>query len=328
MLLTGKTSLTATTQKLLSINLWIALAPCLIKIFLLDKINKRSSTLIQNKLSFILFADDSNWFFSHSDLTFLTDTVNSELKSVVNWFRANKLSLNISKTCYMLFSNTVCDLPRKIMIDDSTIVKTDCCKFLGLYIDSRLTWRNHIDYLCKIISRNIGVLNKIKQFLPDCILESLYNTLVVSYINYGILAWGNSPVGNLNRLYLLQKRALRVINFANFDEHTDPFFMKHKTLKLTDMYNFQLGSLMYQSARNLLPPSINTIFTQNCEIHSHFTRQVSNYHIPFSRTSFAQNTVKYRGPKLWNSLSRELKASTKLSSFKRLFKSTLLQAYY
>ena len=124
------------------------LGPLLFLIYINDFPNS------SNKLSFILFADDSNLFFSHSDLAFLTDTVNSELKSVVNWFRANKLSLNISKTCYMLFSNTVCDLPRKIMIDDSTIVKTDCCKFLGLYIDSRLTWRNHIDYLCKIISRN------------------------------------------------------------------------------------------------------------------------------------------------------------------------------
>ena len=97
---------------------------------------------------------------------------------------------------------------------------------MGLFIDSGLTWKSHIDYICKIIARNIGVINRIKHFFPGPVLDSLYNTLVVSYINYGILAWGGSSSKNLNRLLLLQKRALRIINISDFNAHTDPLFLK------------------------------------------------------------------------------------------------------
>lgn len=107
-----------------------------------------------------------------------------------------------------------------------------CCKFLGLYIDSGLKWDSHIDQLCKIISRNIGVINKIKFLFPAKVLDSLYNTLIGSYLNYGILTWGGSSINKLNRILLLQKRALRAINFADFRSHTSPYFTKHKTLKV------------------------------------------------------------------------------------------------
>lgn len=160
------------------------------------------------------------------------------------------------------------------------------------------------------------MINKIKFLVPAKVLDSLYNTLIGSYLNYGILAWGGSSINKLNRILLLQKRALRAINFADFRSHTSPYFTKHKTLKVKDIYYHQLGSLVYQSTRNTLPSSINSIFTQNHEIHSHFTR-----------TSLAYKTVKLEGPKLWNSLNSQLKASKSLSVFKRKFKCTLLNSY-
>ena len=153
-------------------------------------------------LSFILFADDSNLFVSDSNINHLVHTVNNELKSAANWFTVNGLSLNTAKTNYMLFSNSASDLPGEVKINDSIIKQTNCCNFLGLFIDSGLTWKSHIDYICKIIARNIGVINRIKHFFPGPVLDSLYNTLVVSYINYGILAWGGSSSKNLNILLL------------------------------------------------------------------------------------------------------------------------------
>lgn len=227
----------------------------------------------------------------------------------------------------MLFSNTDNEIPCDVKIVNTVIKKTECCKFLGLYIDAGLKWDSHIDQLCKIISRNIGVINKIKFLVPAKVLDSLYNTLIGSYLNYGILAWGGSSINKLNRILLLQKRALRTINFADFRSHTSPYFTKHKTLKVKDIYYHQLGSLVYQSTRNTLPSSINSIFTHNHEIHSHFTRQASNLHIPYTRTSLAYKTVKLEGPKLWNSLNSQLKASKSLSVFKRKFKCTLLNSY-
>ena len=90
----------------------------------------------------------------------------------------------------MLFSNNHTVLPIDICIDNMVINLTNSVKFLGLYIDNKLSWKYHIDYLCKIISRNMGIINQLKAFFPHHILFSLYNTLILSYINYGILAWG------------------------------------------------------------------------------------------------------------------------------------------
>ena len=104
-------------------------------------------------------------------------------------------------------------------------------------------------------------------------------------------------MSNLNRLLLLQKRALRIINFTDFDAHTDPLFLKHKTLKVKDIYFHQLGSLMYQSIFGTLPTPINSIFIRNFDVHSHFTRQVSHFHLPQIRTSLTKkNPLNMRDP--------------------------------
>ena len=149
----------------------------------------------------------------------------------------------------------------------------------------------------------------------------------MSYLSNGILACGACSSSNLNRLFLLQKRALRIINFTDFNAHTDPLFIKHKTLKVKDIYFHQLGSLMYQSNSGTLPSAINAIFIRNFNVHAHFTRQVTHFHLPFIRTSLTKKTIKYEGPRLWNSLTDHLRQSKNLLTFKRNFKSTLLNNY-
>ena len=208
--------------------------------------------------------------------------------------------------------------------------KTDCFKFLGLFIDSKLTWTNHVDHLCKLIARNIGVINRIKYFIPSAILTSLYNTLILSYLSNGILAWGACSSSNLNRLLLLQKRALRIINFTDFDAHTDPLFLKHKTLKVKDIYFHQLGSLMYQSIFGTLQTTRLLIrFLSGILM---FTVTLADksliFHLPQIRTSLTKtNNIKYEGPRLWNSFTEHLKSSKNLSVFKHNLKLTLLNNY-
>ena len=96
-------------------------------------------------------------------------TVNSELRKVTQWIRANKLSLNLQKTKYMLFSNTIEALPTDIIFDDTPLEKVSHIKFLGIIVDSKLSWKLHIDNICKTISRNIGIINRLNsifQFHP------------------------------------------------------------------------------------------------------------------------------------------------------------------
>ena len=142
--------------------------------------------------SFILFADDSNLFYSHSNPYTLVNVVNSELAKVTQWIRANKLSLNLLKTKYMLFSNSIDTLPMNIVFDDTPLEAVSFITFLGITVDNKLSWKYHIDNTCKIISRNIGIINKIKYHFSPSSLLMLYSSLILPYLNYGILAWGNT----------------------------------------------------------------------------------------------------------------------------------------
>ena len=158
-----------------------------------------------NVLSFILFADDSNVFFSHDNPNTLVNTVNFELEKLTEWIRANKLSLNLQKTKYMLFSNTLEALPLDIILDDTSLESVSEIKFLGITVDNKLSWKPHIASTCNTISRNIGVINRLKSHIPSSSLLTLYSSLILPYLNYGILAWGNTHKFLLDRLLLLQK---------------------------------------------------------------------------------------------------------------------------
>jgi len=164
-------------------------------------------------LSFILFADDTTVFYSNSDINNVYDTINCELKEVCNWFKCNKLSLNAAKTNLMFIGKPyqtkhITD-NRHIYLDGCKLTRVSDAKFLGITLDENLTWKSHINAISKTCSRNLGVLNKLKHVLPKTSLYQLYCTLILPYLSYGILLWGSANKENLNRIFKLQKRALR-----------------------------------------------------------------------------------------------------------------------
>ena len=148
-------------------------------------------------LDFLLFADDTTILYSSSDIVSKIPVINRKLSEVSNWFKANKLSVNATKTNYMIMGTqhmtsmedqSVSNVD--IILDKTKLKRVDKTKFLGVTIDENLSWKNHIDGITKIISRNIGMINKLKFIIPERILHTLYCTLVLPYINYGILIWG------------------------------------------------------------------------------------------------------------------------------------------
>ena len=278
-------------------------------------------------MSFILFADDTNLFFSHNDPNYLVNTINIELGKLTQWIRANRLSLNLQKTKYMLFSNSLVSLPGNIIFYDSPLDKVSDIKFLGVTIDDKFSWRPHVDNICKTISRNIGIINRLKTHLPSNSLLTLYSSLILPYLNYGLLAWGNACHFLLNKLLLLQKKALRIICHTVFRAHTDPLFLDNKIMKIKDLYLFQLGQLMYNYKKDALPAIFKAMFLRNRSFHNYPTRRSDEFHLPLLRTVLAQNTFIYDGPKFWNSLCENIRNAPSLYSFKKRLKAHLLQSY-
>ena len=278
-------------------------------------------------LSFICFADDTNLFLSHRNPNTLLNLMNNELQLVQSWIHANKLSLNIEKTNYMLFSNSLDTLPSHVQINGINILQVDSTKFLGLHIDNDLSWRSHTNYLNKILSRNVGILYKLKNYFSGPILLNIYLTLISPYLNYGILAWGNTFKMLLDSLFLIQKRAIRIVNNAEYLAHTNDLFRRSGILKVTDLFNYNVGIFMYKFSSNNLPDIFLEMFIRNNSVHNYPTRQRDAYHLPRTRTIFAKKTIMYTGPKYWNDLPSEVTSSLTLSSFKYKLKQLILNSY-
>ena len=134
----------------------------------------------------------------------------------------------------------------KININGNEIKQVNFTKFLGIYIDEHLSWAQHIDYLSNKIARNVGILSKLKYFLPMYIMNTLYHSLILSHVQYCTLFWANAYSTCLNKLIILQKTTIRIIPQSHYLAHTDPLFSKLKLLKLDDLYKHQLCIYMYK----------------------------------------------------------------------------------
>ena len=132
----------------------------------------------------ILFADDTNLFCTSHNVNVLVDDINTELVNVYAWVQSNKLSLNIDKAKYMLFSpKCACRPATNIVIDDQSITEVNKTKFLGVLIDNnRFKWSSHLGHISDKVSKDTGVITKVRKFFDQTTLMSLYNSLILPYI--------------------------------------------------------------------------------------------------------------------------------------------------
>lgn len=164
-----------------------------------------------------------------------------------NWFRDNKLSLNLSKTKFMVFTNKKCSETVNLSFNGIYIERVPEFRFLGVIIDEKLKWKSHIAYVKKKVSKNLSVLSKAKYVLNYEAMRILYCSMILPYFLYCLEVWGNSYSSNLMPLIVLQKRAIRTINRAASKEHTNELFLKSRLLKLKDLVNLQTLIIMYKA---------------------------------------------------------------------------------
>ena len=300
------------------------LGPLLFLVYINDIVH--SSPL----LSFTLFADDTNIFYSHKNFDTLTSTLNSEISKVSQWFTCNKLSLNIAKTNFIRFkphSSQAIDPNYNIRINGLPLTELKSTKFLGVTIDSCLSWNDHIHNVHNAVSRGIGILYRLKDLITQTSLVILYNALILPFITYCNIVWGNCGTTKINSILLLQKRAMRLITNSRYLSPTDPLFSQLRSLKINDIHALQTAIFMHKYTFNQLPKVFDNFFTPNFNIHSYPTRNSSDYHLENPRTILAQKSLKHHGPDVWNSLPDNLKKCTKLHLFKQQVKNVFLNQY-
>ena len=231
----------------------------------------------------------------------------------------------MSKTNFMVFSNIDYNIQDvKLQMNGSQLLHTNHSKFLGIHIDEPMSWKYHIEDVCVKISQVVGVLYRLRHVLPHKILLTIYNTLFLPHISYCNMIWACCAKYRSNRVFRLQKRAVRLISNSSFYSHSAPLFHKLNLLNVYDIMNLQIEIFMYNCKYRLHPPYISDIFPLNLNFHSYETRSANDFHFPKVRTSYAKSTLLFTGPKLWSSLPKEIKNSVSLHSFKRNFKKYLI----
>ena len=310
------------------------LGPLLFLLYINDIPNSTS------KASILSFADDTTLIISHHNLKHLYKLANEELDNLYKWLCVNKLCLNKNKTKFMLiypkwkhYDET--NLQLKINNQNIEHIQgqmsdgSSSAKFLGLHIDQHLTWKAHIHITNNKISTSVFAINKIKNFLPHSALKTLYYSLVHPHLTYGLLAWGQSiPCSSLNKTFLLQKRAIRIINRVAYTSHTDPLFKTSKILKLHDLYILQACLFTYDFERKQLPPSVTHYFRHTHDIHPHIhTRQSHLIHQTLARNTFIANLPQHKISHIWNQNASNIDMNKSKETNKRKMKQLILNTY-
>ena len=136
-------------------------------------------------------------------------------------------------------------------------------------IDNHLSWKHHINYVALKISRNIGILSKLRHFVPPKTLFGIYNSSIFPYLSYGLV----------EKLLRLQMRAVRLINFTPFRSHAVPYFLHSNIMPITMLY-FKLSSMLmfdvYNDYNNTAPHNISHLFIPTLQIHSYSSRSSSS----------------------------------------------------
>ena len=180
-------------------------------------------------LEFILFADDTNLFLSHDDLSYLNTIINLELDKLSIWLQTNKLSVNTNKSNYIVFKSRQGRQPLdlNLVINKCSLNQVSEVVFLGLVLDEHLSWKSHISHLARKISKSIGIIFKSSYCLPRFSFRLLYYSLVYPYLQYCVTVWGSTYPSNLNRIILLQKWVVRCINKDAYDAHTTQYLRNY-----------------------------------------------------------------------------------------------------
>lgn len=282
------------------------------------------------------FADDTSLYFSDDNVQNLYDTANTEMGNLYEWFCANQLSLNITKTKYIFLigqskkyieHGNICvngiQLERvgKNQNEEST-------KFLGIQIDENLSWRNHLLYINNKISRSLHVIKQIRYQLPTSSLRTLYFSMIHPHLTYGLLAWGAANQSLLHKTFLLQKRAIRIISNAPYNSHTEPLFKKMHILKLYDQYTFGILIFMTKYLRNQLPISFDNTYKSTQQIQTTYqTRQANQLFIQRCDSNYLRSFPLYYFPLKWNEWKDKINHNVSIPTLKKIIKNIIVNKY-
>ena len=277
----------------------------------------------------ILFADDTNLFATGYNLNDIVSEIKKEIAYIYAWVKANKLSLNIDKTNFMLFTPK-CVPPsiNGIFIDGNKIMEVTETKFLSVIIDCKLNWSPHITYISKKVAKDVGIILKARKLFDQETLLTLYYTFVYPYLNYCIHVWGKAYNVHIHDLIILQNKAVRIVHGVSPRTNANKLYFDHNILSLKRLYSYNISIFMYKFSKTMLPELFENFFCNVASVHEHSTRSacLNHIYVKFKGTTRGQKAFSYSGARIWNLILSHIETDCAIGTFKKLFAKLLLNS--
>lgn len=300
----------------------------------------------------IAYADDTTLLASNDNCNELFNQANLSLSEINDWLLANRLTLNIDKTHFIIFHKLTKSLKLlnvTLLLNNNIIKRVPSTKILGLTIQEDLKWSQHLKILALKLAKITGLLYKLSFILNTSTLRYIYLALFQSTLTYAISIWGKPNLNYYemlgistqhntyadfyntkcdNEIAKIQKRAIRTITKNKIKTHALPLFFNQKLLKVNELFEKSLLSIIYKIINNIYKDHINLEpDTNNNVTQTRSSRIKNNLKSKFYRNYTFQQSLEYIGPKLWNTLPTELKLITNFKKFNLTLTSHLLFRY-
>ena len=248
---------------------------------------------VSPQLFYVLFADNSNIFRSGREIDLVISEMNEALGE---WLNTNKLTLNIKKTHFMIFSSPKSNIQptSDIIINGQSIDRVESTRFLGVLVDSKLDFKQHISHIRKKAAKGIYVLSRARRYFDEITMKELYYAFIHPYFHYCHEVWGSTRDTYLDPLIKLQKRAIRIVAGVPRRHHTFELFLSYNIIPFKKLYKYSVYLFLYKLINNLLPSAIQSTFVFNNQIHQHHTRHADRLHAQTFSSAPRKRALRYQ----------------------------------
>ena len=288
------------------------LGPLLFTIYINDM-----HTCIKSSTTFH-FADDTNLLYVPQKKVRNRNIVrklNADLKALDNWLKANKISLNSTKTELVIFRKKQTPVPDiKIKLNGIRLLPTKCVKYLGIYLDENLSFETHITLLNAKLRRANNMLAISRHYVPLKYLTQIYYGQFHSHLQYCCQIWGQKQT-KLTKTITLQNKAIRLMTFSAPDTHSNPLYKKLDILKLTDVVTTNNINFVHKALNGNTPLSFKNSFKETEANKRYSTTRNPNTlcSIPVGSVEVSHQkdgTIQHQCTTDWNTMLKNLSTKT------------------
>ena len=277
--------------------------------------------------STILFADDTTLYISSKNTTYLKWCIEHDISLLLDWFWANKLTLNLSKTQFLLFKTHTNIKPFTIEIQDITIHPSKNCKFLGIILDDKLDWTPHINDRILKIKCNKNMLQTSVNCLTPSAKKLIYYGQIHSHLIYCLLVWGSfCKKGDLTWLSKAQNKCVKLIEPKS---DLNAIYKKHKIMKIDELIKLEEIKFGYKQINKLLPKRLQYIVDHDSKgltltkKHTYNTRNKRIPNCPNSHNHKYRNSFLNKGIISFSNLPYQTKCKRTINAVISCFKKAI-----